>query len=72
MCHTMPEAGRPRPTQLLNVSELQNRLQLSRASIYRHVKAGRLPSPVRLGKHCRWVESEVEQFISGLAAARAA
>lgn len=58
-------------TRLLKITEVQKRLGLCRASIYNHVKAGRLPAPVRLGKQSRWLEGELEQCINGLAAARA-
>ena len=34
------------------------------------VKVGKFPAPVKLGKHSRWVEGEVEQYISGLMEAR--
>lgn len=57
-------------SQLLKIAEVQKRAQLSRASIYNYVKAGKFPAPVKLGKHSRWVESEVEQYIGQLMAAR--
>lgn len=57
-------------TQLLKIGEVQSRTQLSRASIYNHVKAGTFPAPVRLGKHSRWLESELEHYIGNLKAAR--
>jgi prophage regulatory protein len=64
------EAKRPH-TQLLRIAEVQKRTQLSRASIYNHVKAKSFPAPIKLGKHSRWLENELEQYISGLTAARA-
>lgn len=57
-------------TQLLKIGEVQQRTQLSRASIYNHVKAGTFPAPVRIGKHSRWLESELERYIGNLKAAR--
>lgn len=57
-------------SQLLKIAEVQRRTQLSRASIYNYVNAGKFPPPVKLGAHSRWVESEVEQYIGRLMAAR--
>lgn len=62
--------GRQPHSQLLKIADVQRRTQLCRASIYNHVKAGAFPAPVKIGKHSRWLESEVEQYISGLMEAR--
>jgi prophage regulatory protein len=57
-------------TYLLKVKDVQRRTQLSRATLYAYIRAGRFPAPVRLGRHSRWVEGEVQQYISALMAAR--
>lgn len=56
--------------QLLKLTEVCERTRLCRASLYHYVKEGRFPAPIKLGKHSRWLDSEVRGFIDNLAAAR--
>ena len=45
----------------LNIQQLSKKLgKRSRASIYRDVKSGRLPEPIRLGGRIYWVEIEID------------
>jgi prophage regulatory protein len=57
-------------TQLLKITEVQQRTKLSRSSIYAFMAAGRFPRALKIGSHSRWLESEVDAFIHELAAAR--
>lgn len=59
-------------TRLLTIAEIVARTKLARSTVYSLTQRGLFPRPIRLGKHSRWLEREVEQFLSGLAAARAA
>jgi len=44
--------------------ELEETLTLSSATIYRWVKDGRFPKPIRLGtKMVRWKTSDIEQWL---------
>lgn len=58
--------------QLLKLTEVCDRTRLCRATLYHYVQEGRFPRPIRLGKHSRWLESEVRGFIDGLVANRQA
>ena len=45
----------------LSFSQLRQKLGgRSRSSIYRDVKAGRLPVPIKFGQNLFWVEHEVD------------
>ena len=56
--------------QLLSVKDLCNRLQRSRASIYRDIQAGLLATPLKLGGSSRWVEADVQDYINRALASR--
>lgn len=44
--------------------EVEEALTLSSATIYRWVKEGRFPKPIRLGtKMVRWKTSDIEQWL---------
>jgi predicted DNA-binding transcriptional regulator AlpA len=55
---TYPNAARV-PVQV--VSDLYGR---SRASIWRDVKAGRIPAPVHIGRSARWVVGELRKSLA--------
>jgi predicted DNA-binding transcriptional regulator AlpA len=40
------------------------------ATIYRHIRDGRIPRPVKVGGSSRWVRSECEQALSKMLEAR--
>lgn len=50
--------------RLLRLPELVRTVGLTRSSIYRHIKAGKFPPPVKLGSASAWVESEVQAWIT--------
>lgn len=58
--------------QLLRLSEVCERTRLSRATLYFYISECRFPAPIKLGKHSRWLDSEVRGFIDGLVASRQA
>lgn len=52
------------PRRLLRASEVYSRTALSRASIWRMVKAATFPKPVTLGyNRIAWLESDVDAWI---------
>lgn len=58
---------------LLNISEVCRRVGLSRPSIYRLLKAGRLPQPTYPAQRApRWRSDEIDEFIERVSAERAA
>ena len=53
-----------RPVRVLRRPEVEKMTALSRSAIYRMMKAGAFPKPVRLGIGAvAWVESEIDQWI---------
>jgi prophage regulatory protein len=57
--------------RILRVSEVMERLSLSKASIYRLAKDGLLPLPIKLGERATgWIESEINASIEARMAAR--
>ena len=56
--------------RLLPIEELMARGYGSRSTIYRRVKEGKLPRPVKNGALSLWVEGELENFVSSLIAER--
>jgi predicted DNA-binding transcriptional regulator AlpA len=58
------DAAQPSNENLVTISGLVSMLQRSRASIYRDVKSGSFPRPLKIGASSRWRLSEVQ--VSGL------
>lgn len=56
---------------ILRLPEVEKRTGLRRATIYRRAGEGTFPKPVRLGPNSTgWLESEIDGFLTGLAAER--
>jgi len=58
--HTEPNF----PRRLLRRAEVMDRVGLSKSTLYSRISSGTFPKPVTLGSSVRWVESEVEGWIS--------
>lgn len=52
------------PRRLLRRADVMDRVGLSKSTLYSRISAGTFPKPVTLGSSVRWVESEVEGWIS--------
>ena len=51
---------------LLNISEIKALAGRSNASIYRDVKLGRLPKPIKIGSSSsRWLVGDVRHYLKG-------
>ncbi len=51
--------------RLLTRPEVEDRVRLTRSSIYRNMRKGLFPLPIRIGpKAVRWRESEIEQWLA--------
>jgi predicted DNA-binding transcriptional regulator AlpA len=59
-----------RAPPLMTVADVARRRGCSVATVWRHVKAGILPPPIKLGGLTRWVPEEVEAAIARAMAAR--
>ncbi|HXB77795.1 MAG TPA: AlpA family phage regulatory protein [Bradyrhizobium sp.] len=45
-------------------------ISLNKATIWRKLKAGEFPRPVKVGNRLAWVETEIDDYIKTLIAAR--
>jgi predicted DNA-binding transcriptional regulator AlpA len=43
---------------------------INAATLYRHIKRGLLPPPVKVGGSSRWLRSEIEAALAGMVEAR--
>jgi len=53
--------------QLMTIREVAAELRLGESTVWRHVKDGALPSPIRIRGATRWLQSEIRAFIERLA-----
>jgi prophage regulatory protein len=50
--------------KLLRISDVSERLRISKSTIYKWVKDGRFPEPIILGDGAsRWVEGEINEWL---------
>jgi prophage regulatory protein len=50
---------------LLKAADVMQKLGIGRTALWRWMKAGILPPPIRIGKrYMRWREEDIEAFIS--------
>jgi prophage regulatory protein len=50
--------------ELLKLNEVQKLVHYSKPSIYRLMKAGSFPTPIKLGgRSIFWIKSDIEKFI---------
>ena len=53
--------------RLVTRAEVERRVGLGRSALYRAMREGRFPEPLRVGpKSVRWLLSDIEQWIAGL------
>ena len=58
-----------RPT-VIDVETVCARLKLKRSTVYKHIKEGKLPRPIKLGHASRWFEHEINAVLERAAAER--
>ena len=52
-------------TRLLRRQEVEERCQLSRSTLYRMMREGEFPEPIKVGARAvRWPELEIEAWLS--------
>lgn len=53
------------PDRLLRREEVERRCCLGRATIYRWMRTGKFPTPIRIGpRTVRWVQREIDEWIA--------
>ena len=51
--------------RLITRREVENRVGLTRSSLYRLMRAGSFPLPIKIGpKAVRWIEAEISDYIA--------
>lgn len=59
----MISESKTKPLRLISLSEVMDRVGLSKATVYKRIHDGDFPAPVHLGSTSRWVESEIDAWI---------
>ena len=54
------------PNMLIGYNEIARRLGVDRITVWKWVRAGRFPAPLRIGRARRWKESTVDEWINNL------
>lgn len=52
--------------QLIKMPHILEMLPVSKATLWRYIKAGKFPAPRKLGRSAFWVKEEAEQAIMDL------
>jgi excisionase family DNA binding protein len=50
-------------SRLLTVREVAAKLSMSQRWVYKQIRSGGFPAPIRLGFSSRWVEAEVDAWV---------
>lgn len=53
--------------ELKTIQDLINASGFKRTFIYRQIKQGKLPPPLKIGRSSRWKADDVEQWLNALA-----
>ena len=51
------------PIELISISQVCNKLEMSKSSIYNLIRDDGFPHPVKIGKASRWVRSAIEEWL---------
>lgn len=60
----------PKPVIVLRISAVERRVGLNRTAIYKGIRDGWFPKPVKFGMSSRWLESEIDALIAEAKACR--
>jgi len=55
--------------RLLRLPQVMDRLGIARSTVYKFVKLGIIPAPIKLGTASVWVESQIDDCIATLISA---
>ncbi len=59
-----------RPERFLPLPVVKDLTSMGRNTIYEHIRQGRFPAPVKVGRRSAWPESEIARWIEARKAAR--
>lgn len=54
----------------LSMPQIETQIGLNRTRIYKWIREGLFPHPIKLGKTARWPRAEIEQWLENIAATR--
>src|SRR5262249_1728924 len=57
-------------SRLLSFDDVRARVSLSRTTLYALIRSNAFPEPVKIGRSSRWLASEIERWVGGLAVSR--
>jgi prophage regulatory protein len=60
----------PADAVLLSMAQIETLIGLNRTRVYKWLREGLFPSPIKLGKTSRWHRAEVEHWLTNLAESR--
>jgi excisionase family DNA binding protein len=55
-------------TTLLNVKDVAGMLNLGVSTVWRHVKNGEMPKPIKIGRAVRWRTIDIQKWLDDRAA----
>ena len=55
-------AAKPKAAQWRTTQETLAMTQISRTKLYKATKAGTFPKPIKIGKKCVWIDSEIKDW----------
>ena len=58
--------------KLIRLPDVIAKIKIKRTAIYRQIKKGALPAPIKIGSSSFWVEGEIESYLTRLMSARQA
>lgn len=58
--------------KLIRLPDVQDRVCLGRTTLYKLIKDGKFPAPIKQGTASFWIEAEIEGYLQALIAARPA
>ncbi|PHM63974.1 AlpA family phage regulatory protein [Xenorhabdus stockiae] len=52
--------------KILNYKQVCEVMSISKATLYRKIKQGKIPKPLKDGRSSRWKESDITDYINSL------
>ncbi|WFQ80473.1 helix-turn-helix domain-containing protein [Xenorhabdus sp. SF857] len=52
--------------KLLNAKQVCKAMSISKPTLYRKIKSGQIPEPLKDGRYSKWKESDITHYINSL------
>lgn len=64
----MPVHNTSKPSRMLKLPTVLDRVPFSKTEVYRRVRSGEFPKPISIGvRAVAWLESDIDEYIQKLA-----